>query len=187
MMAPGARGIAMSPIIRAGFALSWAAALSGCFKSDAPLITVFDSVAPIPEGTYTYLGTDQKEEKAVITRELTVTKLITYNGDGNPVLQTLLMRAVGEGYYVVMDAQQDYSLIQIKDGAVLEYDESRYCDDLRDAAEEEGGSLSDYDAEANGADESSICTFSSFDGLVRAFQTLDNHGSLDVAREYHSS
>ena len=175
----------MSQVIRVAVALFCALALSGCFKSDYPLITVFNSVAPIPEGTYTYKDIDGKQKTAVITRELTVTKMITIDGNGNPKLAYLLMRDVGDNYYVVQDAENDYALIQIKDGVIVEYDERNYCDDLEEASELEGTSLSDYGAESNGSDSNSVCKFTSFDGLVEAFQALDDLGSLDVEREYH--
>src|SRR4051812_8302730 len=92
-------GAMMSRILRVGLALLFTFALSGCFKSDAPLITVFDSEAPIPEGTYTYKDIDGKQKTAVITTELTVTKMITIDADGNPKLAYLLMRDIGNDYY----------------------------------------------------------------------------------------
>ena len=174
----------MSQIVRAGFAVLFALALSGCFKSDYPLITVFDSVAPIPEGTYTYVDIDKKTKRTVITNSLNVTKMITFDDKGNPIIHNLLMRAVGDGDYIVMDGENDYTLISIKNGAVYESDARDYCDDLQELVELGGESLSDYDAQAIGADSSSICKFASFDGLARAFQALDPDGSLRLARVY---
>jgi hypothetical protein len=179
-----AEGPIMSQPIRVAAALFCALALSGCFKSDYPLITVFDSVAPIPEGTYTYQDNDGKQKTAVITTELTVTKMITVDANGNPKLAYLLMRDVGDNYYVVQDAQNNYALIHIDDGVIEEYNEEDYCDDLKEDSALEGRSFSDYGAESNNSDRTSICKFTSFDGLVDAFQTLDDLGSLGVAREY---
>ena len=173
----------MSHFIRVAVALVCALALSGCFKSDYPLITVFDSVAPIPEGTYTYQDNDGKQKTAVITTELTVTKMITVDANGNPKLSYLLIRDVGDDTYVVQDGENNYALIQINDGVIEEYDEQDYCDDLKEDSAIEGMSLSDYGA--NNAEGTSICKFTSFEGLVQAFQTLDDLGSLGVAREYH--
>ena len=48
--------------------------LTGCFKSDTPLISVFDSVTPVPEGRYTYVDTDKSTKSVMITHDGTVTK-----------------------------------------------------------------------------------------------------------------
>jgi len=175
----------MSQLTRLAVALFCTLVLSGCFKSTYPLITVFDSVAPIPEGTYTYKDTDGKQKSAVITNELTVTKMITVDADGNPKLAYLLMRDIGDNYYIVQDAQNNYALIEINNGVIEEYSEPDYCDFLKEDSELEGRSFSDYGAVSNKAESTSVCTFTSFDGLVAAFQTLDDLGSLDVVREYH--
>ena len=43
--------------------------LAPCFKSDNPLITVFDSVTPIPEGRYTYVDTDKSTKSVIVTHD----------------------------------------------------------------------------------------------------------------------
>lgn len=179
-------GTAITKFRGAGLALLCALALSGCFKSDNPLISVFDSVAPIPEGTYSYKDSGGKEKSVVITRELTVTKMIDVDDKGAPKLSYLLMRDVGDGWYIVQDGRNAYGLIQLKNDVVIEYDEARYCRDLKEALEEEQRRLSDVGATSpNSGDNSGVCTFSSFDGLLAAFQVLENHGSRRIGREYH--
>ena len=175
----------MTRIIRAAFPVLCALGLTGCFKSDGPLINVFNSVAAIPEGTYAYVDTDKKAKRVVITNNLTVTKMITFDDKGSPNIQNLLMRDAGDGYYIVMDGKYNYGLISVENGKITEYSESDYCDDLQEAIELEGDTLSSYDARSNDADSSSVCTFSTYDGMVRAFQTLDNHGSLGIEHVYY--
>jgi hypothetical protein len=178
-------GQAITDLKGAVFALLCALALSGCFKSDNPLITVFNSVAPIPEGTYSYRDTGGKEKSVVITRELTVTKMINADDNGALKLSYFLMRDVGDGWYVVQDGRNAYGLIQLKNDVVIEYDEARYCRDLKEALEEEQRPLSDVGATSpTSGDNSGICTFASFDDLLAAFQVLENHGMRRIAREY---
>src|SRR4051812_12041495 len=102
-------GSIMSQVVRVAVVLFCALALSGCFKSDNPFITVFDSVAPIPEGTYTYQDTDGKQKTAIITTELTLTKMITVDANGNPKLSYLLMRGVGDNHYIVQNDDNIYA------------------------------------------------------------------------------
>jgi len=179
-------GTAIRNFRGAGLALLCALALSGCFKSDYPLITVLNSVAPIPEGTYSYKESGGKEKFIVITRELTVTKMISVDDNGVPKLSYFLIRDVGDGWYIVQDGRNAYGLIQLTNDVVIEYDETKYCGDLKEALEEEQRPLSDVGATSPATgDNSGICTFSSFDDLLAAFQVLENHGMRRIGREYH--
>src|SRR5579871_6759949 len=88
---------------RAATALLLLLLLCGCFKSDTPLISFFDSVAPIPEGQYATVNADKTTNSVVITHDCNATKLITIKADGSVKISTLLMSKIDKGYYIVMD------------------------------------------------------------------------------------
>lgn len=80
--------------------------LSGCFKSATPLISVFDSVAPVPEGRYTYVDTNKATKSVIIAHDGGATKMITTKDDGSVKIDRLLMEELDKGCYIVMDARR---------------------------------------------------------------------------------
>jgi hypothetical protein len=184
MIARLAGEIAMLRFLRASIVAAFALALSGCFKSDYPLLNAFNSQTPVAEGSYSYIDTDKKRKTAIVTHDGAATKFITTKDDGSALIQTLLMRPIGEGYYVVMDDQNDYGLIDIRDGEVIEYTHANYCNDIAEIAQMERSAPSDYGVAVISGSDTKTCTFTSVDGLVEAMETLIERDALDPMRIY---
>lgn len=174
----------MSGIWRASAVMAFAIALSGCFKSSAPLMTASDSVAPVPEGGYSFLDSDKKRKTAIVTHDGTATKFITIEDDGSASIETLLMRSVGQGYYLVTDSANDYGLIQIRDNEVIEYEHDMYCEDIVTIAQMAGSRPSDYGVASVSGSSSKTCTFTSMDNVVKAMQTLIERDAVNPFRTY---
>ena len=174
----------MSRFLNASLAAAFAIVLSGCFKSDFPLFNRFDSVTPVAEGTYSYTGSDKKRKNAIVTLDGTATKFITMKDDGSALIQTLLMRSLGEGYYIVMDQQNNYGLIQVRGSEVIEYEHENNCTDLLEIAQMEGSSPSDYGVASVTGDNPKTCKFTSMDNLMRGIETLIERDAIDPAVIY---
>jgi hypothetical protein len=151
--------------------------LCGCFKSDTPLISFFDSVAPIPEGQYTYVNTDKTTNSVIITHDCNATKMITIKADGSAKINTLLMVELDKGYYIVMDADKDYTLIRVNAKNFIEFDGSKLGDKLLAVAQSAGKNISDYGVVRVTGDKSHTCWFNDLDGMKRAMATLANSGT----------
>lgn len=148
--------------------------LSGCFKSETPLITVFDSVTPVPEGRYTYVDTDKSTQSVIITHDGTVTKMISIRDDGSAKIDRLLMQELDKGYYIVMDPSNDYALIKVNLKSIVYFDGSKYCNKLLGVARSAGKSISEYGVvRVDGGQ----CIFDDIDSIKGAFAALANSGS----------
>ena len=167
--------------------------LTGCFKSDTPLISVFDSVAPVPEGRYTYVDTDKSTKSVMITHDGTVTKQIWIKDDGSAHIERLLMQELDKGYYIVMDPSNDYALIKVNPQSIVYFDASKYCNKLLDVARSAGKSISEYGVVRV---DGSKCEFNDLDSIKGAFAALANSGTqlsngtflvngLEIGRVYH--
>ncbi len=152
-------------------------AMTGCFKSDAPLISFFDSVAPIPEGQYRYVNADKTTNSVIITHDCNATKMITVLPDGSAKINTLLMVELGKSYYIVMDADKDYTLIRVNAKNFMEFDGSKLGDKLLEVAQAAGKDVSDYGIVRVTGDTSKTCWFNDLDGMKRAFAALMNSGT----------
>jgi len=159
-------------------------ALCACFKSDFALITIFDSVTPISEGRYTYVDTDKATKSVIITHDGTVTKMTTIKDDGSAQIQKLLIRELGQDFFIVMDGENDYGLVQVHDGTVLEFDGSSYCDDLLNLARSERTNISEYGVIQVIGENSHACKFASFAGVARAMVALANNHKIVAIRTY---
>jgi hypothetical protein len=170
--------------------------LSGCFKSDTPLISVFDSVAPIPEGQYTYVNDNKTTNSVIITHDCNATKLITIKADGSVKISTMLMVELDKGYYIVMDPDHNYTLIRVNPNNFIEFDGSKLGDKLLAVAQSAGKNISDYGIVRVTGDDSHTCWFDDLDGMKRAFAALANSGTtmsdgtfyvtgLVIAHVYH--
>ena len=151
--------------------------LSGCFKSNTPLITVFDSVTPVPEGRYTYVDTDKSTKSVIITHDGTVTKMISTKSDGSVKVDRLLMQELDRGYYIVMDAENDYSLIRVNPQSVIYFNGSILCDKLLDVARSEGKNISEYGVVRVTGDKFHLCLFGDIDSIKGALAALANSGT----------
>jgi hypothetical protein len=174
----------MFKYIRATLVLALPLAVSGCFKSDFPLFTVFSSVTPIVEGRYTYVDTDKVTKSVIITHDGTATKMTTIKTDGSAQIQNLLIADLGAQFYLVMDAGNNYALIHVHDRTVLEFDESKYCDDLLNWARSDGKNVSYYGVTQVTGDDTHTCKFTSFDDIARAMAALANNDKIVVIRIY---
>lgn len=174
----------MSRLLLACLVVGFSFTLSGCFKSDLPLFNRFDSETPVAEGTYSYIDTDKKRKNAVVTLDGSATKFITTKDDGSAMIQTLLMRSIGEGYYVAMNEQNNYGLIQVRGRQVIEYEHENYCSDILEIAQMERSSPSDYGVSSVTGDDPKTCKFTSFDNLVLAIETLLDRNAIDPLRTY---
>ena len=152
-------------------------ALSGCFKSDTPLISFFDSVAPIPEGQYTYINDDKTTNSVVITHDCNATKMITIKADGSAKINTLLMAAIDKGYYIVMDANNEYTLIRVNPKNFIEFDGAKLGDKLLEVARSAGKNVSDYGVVRVTGDTSHTCWFDDIDSMKRAMVALASSGT----------
>ncbi|MGA7181687.1 MAG: hypothetical protein WBX11_19175 [Thiobacillaceae bacterium] len=148
--------------------------LSGCFKSDSPLISVFGSVTPIPEGRYTYVDTDKSTKSVIITHDGSVTKMISIKDDGSVHIDQLLMQELDNGYYIVMDSSNDYALIKVNPKTIVYFDASKYCNKLLDVARSAGKSISEYGVVRV---DGSKCEFNDIDSIKGAFAALANSGT----------
>jgi hypothetical protein len=148
--------------------------LSGCFKSDTPLISVFDSVTPVPEGRYTYVDTDKSTKSVIITHDFTATKMISIKDDGSTHIDRLLMQELDKGYYIVMDSSNDYALIKVNPNTIVYFDASKYCNKLLDVARSAGKSISEYGVVRV---DGSKCEFNDLDSIKGAFAALANSGT----------
>jgi hypothetical protein len=151
--------------------------LSGCFKSDTPLIGFFDSVAPIPEGQYMYVNTDKTTNSVIITHDCNTTKMITIKADGTAKINTLFMVAIDKGYYIVMDADNDYTLIHVNPKNFIEFDGTKLADKLLAVAQSAGKDISDYGVVRVTGDDTHTCWFDDLDGMKRAMAALANSGT----------
>ena len=151
--------------------------LSGCFKSDTPLISVFDSVTPVPEGRYTYVDTDKSTKSVIITHDGTVTKMISIKDDGSAKIDRLLMQELDKGYYIVMDATNDYSLIKVNPQSIIYFNASILCDKLLGVARSVGKSISEYGVVRVTGDKSHLCFFDDIDSIKGAFAALADSGT----------
>lgn len=152
-------------------------ALSGCFKSDTPLISVFDSVTPIPEGQYTYVNTDKTTNSVVITHDCNVTKMITIKADGSAKIDNFLMEKLDKGYYIVMDANNEYTLIRVNPKNFIEFDGSMLGDKLLAVAQSADKNVSDYGVVRVTGDTSHTCWFNDIDSMKGAMAALANSGT----------
>lgn len=170
--------------------------LSGCFKSDTPLITVFDSVTPIPEGRYTYVDTDKSTNSVIITHDGTVTKMTSIKADGSAKIDKFLMQEIDKGYYILMDANNNYTLIRVNPKNVIEFNGSILGDKLLAVARSAGKNISDYGVVRVTGDQSHTCWFDDLDSLKGAMAALQNSGTelsngtflvngLEIARIYN--
>jgi hypothetical protein len=169
---------------RVALALALPLALCACFKSDFALITIFDSVTPIAEGRYTYVDTDKAAKSVIITHDGTVTKMTKVKDDGSAQIQNLLIHYLGEDFFVVMDAENDYALVQVHDRTVLEFDESSYCDDLLNLARSNRKNISEYGVVQVIGENSHTCKFDSFNGVARAMAALASDQKIVAIRIY---
>lgn len=151
--------------------------LSSCFKSATPLISVFDSVAPVPEGLYTYVDTNKATKSVIITHDGGATKMITTKDDGSVKIDRLLMEELDKGYYIVMDAENDYALIKVNPQSVILFNASILCDKLLDVARSAGKSISEYGVVRMSGDKSHLCVFNDIDGVKGAMAALANSGT----------
>ena len=151
--------------------------LSGCFKSDTPLISFFDSVAPIPEGRYTYINDDKTTNSVILTHDCNATKLITIKADGSVKISTLLMAKLDKGYYIVMDPDNDYTLIRVNPNNFIEFDGSQLGDKLLAVAQSAGKNISDYGVVRVTGDTSHTCWFNDIDSMKGAMAALANSGT----------
>ncbi len=171
------------------FALAAPLLFAGCFKSDFPLLTIFNSTTPIADGHYASadLGADGKPEPVkhyAITHDFTTTKMISTKDDGSIQVANLLIHELGDGFYIVMDASNDYSLIHVNPKAVLEFDEQKFCDDLISVAQSEGKDISAYGVSSVTGDQSHTCKFTDLDGLQSAFVALINANKIVINHIY---
>jgi hypothetical protein len=159
-------------------------ALSGCFKSDAPLIALLDSQAPVSSGIYTYTE-DGATKQAAVSIDWPATVVTTTKTDGSLEVDRYYMRAINDdGYYVVMDARSNYGLIRVEDGQVELYDGGDNCDRLQDLAEAPPEETEfTYDVDISGENPSD-CTFKDFTNLAQAYNDLLGARSLTVSRTY---
>jgi hypothetical protein len=151
--------------------------LAGCFKSDKPLITIFDSVTPIPEGSYTYVDTNKVTHSIIITHDWNTTKVISVGADGSPKLERFLMVKLDKGYYIAMDAENDYTLIHVNSKNFIVFDATKLGDKLVALAQSEGKNISDYGVVRVTGESFHICWFDDLDGLKRAMAALGNSGT----------
>lgn len=152
-------------------------ALSGCFKSDKPLISSFDSVAPIPEGHYISVNADKTTNSVIITHDWNTTKFITTKADGSVKITNLRMAKVDKGYYIVMDPDNEYTLIRVNPKNVIEFDGTKLGDKLLDVARAAGKDISDYGVVRVTGDSSHTCWFDDIDDMKRAMVALANSGT----------
>jgi len=152
-------------------------AMTGCFKSDTPLIGFFDSKAPIPEGQYYYENADHTTNSVILTHDCNATKMIIVNPDGTAKINTLLMVPIDKGYYIVMDADKDYTLIRVNPNNFIEFDGSKLGDKLIEIAQANGKDVSDYGVVRVTGDNSKTCWFNDLDGMKRAFVALASSGT----------
>jgi hypothetical protein len=163
--------------------------LAGCFKSDYPLLNIFNSSTPIGDGRYVLSDLDKDgkpvpPKEYVVTHDLTTTKMISTKDDGSIQVANLLIHELGDNFYIVMDASNDYSLIHVNPKAILEFDESKNCDDLIDLAKSEGKDISAYGVASVDGDSSHTCKFTSLDGLETAFGALANANKIVINHIY---
>ena len=152
-------------------------AMTGCFKSDTPLISFFDSVSPIPEGQYRYVNADKTTNSVILTHDCNATKMITVLPDGTAKINTLLMVELDKGYYIVMDADKDYTLIRVNPKNFIEFDGSKLGDKLLEVARAAGKDISDYGVVRVTGDTSKTCWFNDLDGMKRAMAALASSGT----------
>ena len=165
-------------VIRRSALLLFAATLvTGCFKSDKPLIGIFESTTPIAPGIYTYTQ-DGKTMSALISIDWPATVRATVNEDGSSKVDRFYMRKLYDNYYIVMDAQNNYGLIwvQNKSVSVAEADD---CEKLQDIEDE-------FELEYNEVEVASemMCKFKSFDRLADAYKRLIEEKALKVGVVY---
>jgi hypothetical protein len=151
--------------------------LSGCFKSDTPLISVFDSVTPVPEGRYTFVDTDKSTKSVIITHDGTVTKQISIKDDGSVKITRFLMQELDKGYYIVMDADNEYSLIRVNPKSIIYFNGLVLCDNLLGVARSVGKSISEYGVVRVTGDKTHTCWFDDVDSIKGAMAALANSGT----------
>ena len=167
----------MSGVRKTGLLVLAATLATGCFKSDKPLIGIFESTTPISPGIYTY-EQDGKTMSALISIDWPATVRATVNPDGSSKVDRFYMRKLFNNYYVVMDAQNNYGLIWVENGsvAVAQADD---CEQLQDIEDE-------FELEYNEIEVASetTCKFKSFDRLADAYKRLIEEKAIKVGVVY---
>jgi len=151
--------------------------LSGCFKSDTPLIGIFESTTPVTPGIYSYMDNGVKKS-VLLSVDFPATVRATVMPDGSSKFDRFYMRQLFNNYYVVMDAQNNYGLIWVENGSVA-VAEGNVCEKLQDIEDE-------FELEYNGVEVVSddVCKFKSFDRLADAYKRLIEEKAIKVALVY---
>ena len=167
----------MMVIRRSALLLFATTMVTGCFKSDKPLIDIFESTTPIAPGIYTYTQ-DGKTMSALISIDWPATVRATVNEDGSSKVDRFYMRKLYDNYYIVMDAQNNYGLIWVQNGSVS-VAEADDCEKLQDIEDE-------FELEYNEIEVASemTCKFKSFDRLADAYKRLIEEKALKVGVVY---
>jgi len=167
----------MMVIRRSALLLFATTMVTGCFKSDKPLIDIFESTTPIAPGIYTYTQ-DGKTMSALISIDWPATVRATVNEDGSSKVDRFYMRKLYDNYYIVMDAQNNYGLIWVQNGSVS-VAEADDCEKLQDIEDE-------FELEYNEVEVASemMCKFKSFDRLADAYKRLIEEKALKVGVVY---
>lgn len=151
--------------------------LSGCFKSAMPLITMIDSVAPIPNGRYAYVDDNKATKYVTIAHDGTATKRTMTDADGSVNVDWFLMQKLDRSYYVVMDAKNNYALISVNSNSFTLFKASALCEKLLGVARSAGKSISEYGVIQVDGDTSQTCWFDDIYNVKVAFVALLNSGT----------
>jgi phage I-like protein len=82
------------------------------------------------------------------------------------------MDDLGEGFFLVMDPDNNYSLIHVNPKAILQFDESTYCDNLLSLARSVGKSIAEYGVVKVLGEKPHVCKFNDLGSIERAMAAL---------------
>jgi len=163
-----------------------AAALAGCFESDEPLITVADSAPPLPEGEYVAVQFGAALDGAEAGRVIVVHDgaAMRFIANSEPETKPALSIPLGDGFYVLMpyepsDESFEYLLGHAAGSRFTFYDQSHYCNRLRELWLQDGTTPEKVGISEIRGDGLSTCRFARYEDLARAFRALIADGRLE--------
>jgi hypothetical protein len=157
-----------------------AAVLSGCLASEEPLIGDAASVAPLADGTYSYVD-DGSEREVVVSHHGGVTRIVS--DDEAPEGSEVRMAKLRRGYYVVMSQEDDdeylYTLARVARRQLTFYKTEYNCDRLQELWLVGGKTPADVGITEIEEGAIATCVFRRYEDVARAVRDLLADGRLE--------